>query len=271
MHMFRKRSCRIALLLAEIVVKFLTALLGINIYLDIKEPFIFCTQDRKKTMRSDSLQRFGIIKIRLVFHCLGTCGLLCSLGHDTSGLEYLSERLTDGRCLAQTLSYDVTCTGKSIIDGRHLRADKSTGFRHRINKRHIVHLVCKRLQTCLLGRCSAGSAFRFEWEIEILHLTGFDTVLNLDLQLRSKPPGLTDGLKNCCLALLEFRKCICPVSDLCHCDLVKASCPFLTITTDERNRSTLFKKLCAILYLPFLDPNTVSNSLYIDVLHILIM
>ena len=50
-------------------------------------------------------------------------------------------------------------------------------------------------------------------------------------------------------------------------NLVKSASPFLTVSAYKRNRSSLLKKLGAILDLPLPDPDTVSNRLNIDVLH----
>ena len=179
MDLLGKGRTRITAFLTEVVIYLLAASFRIGVNLHIYEALFFRTKDGKKTMRGDALKRFGIIEIYLVLLSLRTGGLLCGLGHDAAGLEYLTEGFAHRGSLAQTLCNDVTGTCKGVLHGLDLVTDKGPGLLERIIYGNRIHLVRQRFQSEFLGSGSSGAPLGLIWKIQILQLSGFHAVLDL--------------------------------------------------------------------------------------------
>ena len=58
------------------------------------------------------------------------------------------------------------------------------------------------------------------------------------------------------------------MSDFCNRDLIKAACPFFTVTAYERDGSAIFKKIDTILDLPEMETEFRGYCLDVKLLHI---
>ena len=57
------------------------------------------------------------------------------------------------------------------------------------------------------------------------------------------------------------------MSYFCNGNLIEATCPFLSVTADERDCSTFLEKLGTVLHLPYFHPHSLSNTLDINFFH----
>ena len=176
-----------------------------------------------------------------------------------SCLEDLTQGFTHRSGLTQTLSYNITSTSEGFLNRRYLIIHKGLCFTDRIYNRHRIHLICKRLKSSFLcSSCTCTTLWTIR-KIKILQFTSFDTVLDTLTKVSCQSTCIGNGLKDSLLTLLHLSKHISPVTDLSDCHIIQPSSTFLTISADERNRSTLLKKRSTILHLPILHSQPLCN------------
>ena len=267
MDMLCKRGSRIFPFLTEVVIDLLSAFLRIDINMYRKEALLFGPQYSQQSVRRNALKRLGIIEITSVFHSLLTGRLLCSLGDDTSGPEYLPQRLTYRCGLAQTLSYDIPRACKDVINSLYLLIDIFTCFRGRICHLDVIHSVSKRLESGLLGNCSTSPALRLIWQINIFKFSRLHTRVDSCTKFIRHGTGLRNRLKDSFLALVHLGKDLSPMPYFCHRNFIQSSRTFLSVAADERNCSSFLEKSCTILHLPLLDLQTLRYTFDIYILN----
>ena len=268
MDMLSKRLLRVTSFLTEIIIYLLAAFLRISVDPDCQKTFFLCSQNRKKPMRSNAVDRLAVIKIALVFHRLRTCSLLCRLRNDTACPEYLSQGLTHRCSFAQSFCNDIPCTCESILHRSNLIRDISASFYRRISHSHLPHPVCQWFQSCFLGNGSASAALRLVRKIYILKFTCINTRVNLRLEFIGQCTCLSYRCKHRFLTFFHLSKDIRPMAYLSNRHLIQSAGLLFSVPADERNSSTLLKKRSTVLHLPHLHIQSGSNMPYIYIFHI---
>ena len=141
------------------------------------------------------------------------------------------------------------------------------GFLFRTGGLAFPEQIGQRLQSPGYRHRSTGFPFGPIRQIQILQLTGIHTVFYLLPKGRRQLFLFFDGLQDRRLALFHLGENFGPVLDFGHFDVIEAARTLLPVTADERDGAAIGKQFRAILHLPGLHAQQLSNILDVEFFH----
>ena len=187
--------------------------------------------------------------LRLLFPFLFFLLILCLGLHLDRGnngilLEVETYNISGFFTFTHLFSDNVVCTLYGFLDACHalLLADKLFGFLVHIG-RWVLHQQesCQWFQALLTSHLSTSLAFGFERQVDIFQFRAVPGCFNTSLQLGSQFALFLDGFQDGLLAFCQLIQLLQLVAHTCHLNLVKRTCHFFSVSTDERDGAPLFQ------------------------------